>query len=238
VTNEGSQEFPVYDRRNLLRKAMLTGFGAVVIGVTAPALARGTAAVAATRAPVRSADCRPPTAPLVLAETTGPRPARGNLAGSPAIDGSTQPNWSFCNKCKTLFYGPEESTSSCQAGGIHNNSGSFRYRAALTVTTAGISTQPGWSFCNKCKVMFYGTDESSSHCATGGTHNNSGSDHYITIYGQAQTPTLQTSWKFCGKCKSLFYGPEESTSRCPEDDGTHGAVGTLDYGLAHDATTT
>jgi hypothetical protein len=79
VTNEGSQELQVFDRRNLLRKGMLAGFGAVVIGVSAPAFTRGAPAAAATR-------------------VRGSRPATGNLALSPAIDGMAQPDWSFCNK--------------------------------------------------------------------------------------------------------------------------------------------
>jgi hypothetical protein len=35
----------------------------------------------------------------------------GNLALSPAINGSTQKDWDFYNKCKTLFYGTERSAS-------------------------------------------------------------------------------------------------------------------------------
>lgn len=38
-----------------------------------------------------------------------------------------QQNWHFCNKCKGLFYFPEQSTSHCPAGGTHNGSHSHDY---------------------------------------------------------------------------------------------------------------
>ena len=39
-------------------------------------------------------------------------------------------------------------------------------------------TQSGWAYCFKCKGLFYGPQESSSHCPVGGTHNGSQSHNY------------------------------------------------------------
>lgn len=38
-----------------------------------------------------------------------------------------QPDWRWCHKCQTLFYGPGMAQSVCPAGGQHNGDGSYQY---------------------------------------------------------------------------------------------------------------
>lgn len=45
-----------------------------------------------------------------------------------------------------------------------------------------IRVQVGWLYCNKCKSLFWGLDESSSHCVEGGTHDGTNSFRYALLY--------------------------------------------------------
>src|SRR5580693_7897800 len=66
-----------------------------------------------------------------------------------------QTNWAWCRKCQGFFYGPQQSASSCPAGGTHNGSGSYNYVIVYDYpSTSGV--QPNWAWCSKCRGMFYG----------------------------------------------------------------------------------
>lgn len=53
-----------------------------------------------------------------------------NVSGNtppPPITPGMQSGWRFCSKCKGLFYGPEQYSSHCPAGGPHDGSHSHTY---------------------------------------------------------------------------------------------------------------
>src|SRR5215469_7122103 len=166
MANDGSRETLGFNRRKLLRHGMLAGFGAAIIGVAAPGFTGGARAAAATRArrPVSS------TGDLLLSSDGG---IITYLSG--------QSGWSFCEKCKELFYGNEQSSSVCPAGGNHDKTGSSDYVAATDIVGGGITIQQNWHFCEKCKALFYGPEQSSSVCAAGGNHDGSGSSNYWMV---------------------------------------------------------
>lgn len=83
-----------------------------------------------------------------VANASGPYPVRGrqyqnvgpydldvfsktwvnNTAGSPVPTYPfNQAKWRWCHKCGSLFYGPDQSTSHCAAGGTHDGSASSNY---------------------------------------------------------------------------------------------------------------
>ena len=90
--------------------------------------------------------------------------------------------------------------------------------------------QENWNWCGKCQGMFYGPEESSSHCPAGGTHNGSGSYNYTLLYGGDWGDQFQENWAFCNKCKGLFYGSNQSSSHCP-DGGQHSLSDTYNYSI-------
>lgn len=55
-----------------------------------------------------------------LANVSGRRPPTPPIVG-------TQSGWRYCNKCKSLFYGPDIAVSICAVGGHHDGSKSHNY---------------------------------------------------------------------------------------------------------------
>ena len=183
------------DRRALLRNGLMTGFGAVAIGVMSPGLI----------GKARAATLRPNTVALASITVTG------------------QSGWDFCDKCKGFYFGTEQSSSVCPAGGTHGGPSAVYTAWMLDSGTTTTGQQSGWDFCDKCKVMYFGTEQSSSVCPAGGTHGGP-SAVYVMFTTFPPPPTnggTQSGWKFCDKCKAMYYGNEQSSSVCPAG-GTHG----------------
>jgi len=91
-----------------------------------------------------------------------------------------QGQWKWCNKCQAMFYGPNQGSSTCPAGGNHDGTVSGDY-ALATGSAAG---QGGWNWCSQCQVLFYGPNQGSSHCpATHGAHDPTGSASYTVPNG-------------------------------------------------------
>jgi hypothetical protein len=217
MANETSQELHELNRRAILRNGLLAGFGAAVVGIASPAL---TGSAQAARIP------RSRTAPLqpVSARTSSPRV---NL-GASEVTYLEQIDWAWCHKCRGLFYGPQQSSSWCPAGGQHNDSGSYNYGLLYDASGSQSGVQENWSWCNKCRGLFYGPQQSSSWCPAGGRHDGSGSYNYSLI----DTALLGTQgkWAWCNKCRGLFFGPQQSSSYCPAG-GQHNGSGSYDYFL-------
>ncbi|WP_275900284.1 M57 family metalloprotease [Pyxidicoccus trucidator] len=153
--------------------------------------------------------------------------APGDLAGLRTLYTPAQDTWQWCNKCQGLFYAGNPS-SSCPAGGVHGNSGSYNYHLAHDVApTAG--WQGDWRWCNKCQGLFYGGNAASSVCPSGGTHDGSGSYDYHLHHSAGGAPDLQSNWRWCNKCQGLFYGGSAS-SACPAG-GAHYGGSSYDYSL-------
>lgn len=55
------------------------------------------------------------------------RPAVKPPTGGNMDEAIAQADWRYCDKCKGLFYGPEESSSKCPDGGTHDGSRSGNY---------------------------------------------------------------------------------------------------------------
>ena len=130
-----------------------------------------------------------------------------------------QSPWKFCDKCKILYWGPEQTSSVCPAGGTHGG-GSSNYTVYMNPTETDSNEQVGWHFCDKCKAMYF--VEAASVCPAGGTHGGP-SANYMMFKGQVvvQGFSSQFNWQFCDKCKGMYYGPEQTSSSCPAG-GTHG----------------
>jgi hypothetical protein len=69
-----------------------------------------------------------------------------------------------------------------------------------------MADQSGWRFCSKCHSLFFGPNETQSHCHGGGTHDGGGSGKYVMHFGDAPTgANPQGGWRFCHKCAGLFF---------------------------------
>lgn len=83
-----------------------------------------------------------------------------------------QADWSWCNRCDGLFYGPGAGTSVCAAGGAHaapGQSGSANYTIAYG-WDGGPGRQSDWRWCSRCQGLFYGPYVIASRCPAGGAH--------------------------------------------------------------------
>lgn len=50
----------------------------------------------------------------------------------PPEKSGNQANWSWCNKCQGLFFGPNAAKSACPKGGTHDGTGSYNYSLPFT----------------------------------------------------------------------------------------------------------
>jgi hypothetical protein len=183
-------------RRKLLRNGLLTGLGAAAVGIVSPVFTgKAQAAVNVQQNWYWCAKC---TGLFYSADSyvAGWCPAGGQHVGYNAnVDSYPydlyynipiselgplyQESWNWCNKCAGLFYGPQQSSSWCPAGGRHNGTGSFNYELAFGgAIPAGYYHQDSWNWCRKCTGLFYGPQQSSSYCPAGGQHDGSGSYNY------------------------------------------------------------
>jgi len=105
---------------------------------------------------------------------------------------------------------------------------------AIEGTAQAFSYQTGWKWCSKCRGLFYGPQQSASHCPAGGTHDSTGSWPYTMFYDDPSSGGIlqQQNWSWCGKCTGLFYGPKQSYSICPAG-GPHDGSGSYNYSVAY-----
>lgn len=99
---------------------------------------------------------------------------------SPLPDG-VEDDWSWCDKCQGLFYGPEADISTCPDGGHHNQNGT-NYSMMINGDNGMFGSDPfqnQWKRCYKCKGLFYGPNAQSSHCPVGGQHGAGDTDYYL-----------------------------------------------------------
>jgi hypothetical protein len=182
-------------RRRLLRNGLLTGLGAAAVGIASPV---STAKAQGWNVQQNWCWCGKCTGMFYDGDATnGWCPAGGqHESGNANVDSypyglyynipiselgpKYQEYWNWCSKCMGLFYGPQQSSSWCPAGGRHNGSVSYNYELAFgDVYTGGYYNQNGWNWCNKCTGLFYGPQQSSSYCPAGGQHDGSGSYNYV-----------------------------------------------------------
>lgn len=143
------------------------------------------------------------------------------LAGVAHADGGLQFGWSWCSKCRGLYFGPHQSTSLCPAGGQHAGyeTGSNYYYLNYNESDPGSSGSQGeWRWCGNCQGLFYGPNKAKSACPAGGNHViGAGSFDYDPFLTADWPPGtyLQPDWNWCVNCQGFFYGPQIYESRCP-----------------------
>jgi len=196
MTKESLLATPV-SRRKLLRNGLLTGLGAAAVG--AAQVFTGKAQAASGGMQYNWNWCNKCTGLFYGPQYSSswcPAGGQHNGADNPNPDSSYdyilyynypsselgpdfQGDWNWCSKCRGLFYGPQQSSSWCPAGGQHNGSGSYDYQILFGDQIGlGAYWQESWSWCNKCTGLFYGPQQPSSYCPAGGQHNGSGSYDY------------------------------------------------------------
>ena len=112
---------------------------------------------------------------------------------------------------------------------------------ALTgVAQAAAGNQPNWAWCSSCSILYFGPNESVSHCpATGATHFgylDNVSFKYNNAYGYGNVLDRQPNWLWCHKCQGLFFGNNQGSSRCPASppSGHHDGSTSYNYTIWYD----
>jgi hypothetical protein len=99
---------------------------------------------------------------------------------------------------------------------------------------AGPGQQPGWRWCDKCRVLFYGPWVDSSSCPAGGQHTFSGSSIFAMQFDDGSSPSNQQGWRWCKNCQALFFALNDSPGPCPAGAGwVHDPSGSANYDLPH-----
>jgi hypothetical protein len=132
-----------------------------------------------------------------------------------------QDSWSYCSKCRGLWYSGGTTTGRCPAGGSHSSQGSYRYSLPTSPAPTG---QKDWKRCGKCLGLWW--SGGGGACPLGGAHSSDGSLEYFPnsidqgFKGGAQS---QSGWRFCVQCQGLWWGDDKlSGGACPRG-GPHKA---------------
>lgn len=97
--------------------------------------------------------------------------------------------------------------------------------------TTGLSpSQPGWTFCKKCKGNFYRPNQGASRCPAGGGHEPEDTHDFDMVWNTPTDPG-QPNWRWCRKCQGLFYGGNTLPTRCPADQGAHDGSASANYSV-------
>ena len=169
----------------------------------------------------------------------------------------TQQGWKRCSKCRGLYFPASGSTSGgvCPVDGlVHTavSSGGQTWYYTLCVDVSPVNAsgaqqdsvppdstgwQGGWRFCNKCRALFNGANESTSNCpADNGTHSGSSSGNYFLLISNLtvgnQGGLGEVGWRRCSKCEGIWLPGGSST--CPADNGAHNTTGSSNYILCVD----
>jgi hypothetical protein len=125
----------------------------------------------------------------------------GNQAGS----GPTQGGWRFCSRCHGMHFAdapPGEfgggARRMCfgtffdgeQDLGLHDPSQSDHYVLEIGDGSHVPFRLGGWRFCKKCFMLCFAPpgEPNNGHCPAGGTHDHSGSAHYMLHPEPVQEP--------------------------------------------------
>jgi hypothetical protein len=166
-------------RRALLRKALLTGAGAVVASAAAVSLADP--ALASTNQGNWSycGYCKGLFWGTNSFVSGGACPGRNGSAhsigtrnynldfGLANVAGIRQLGWAYCGNCRGLYWGAERASSSCAVDfsvGLvvpHDFGNSIQYDMYYNLSTEP-NLQVGWDFCANCKGLYWGNGISST----------------------------------------------------------------------------
>ncbi len=110
-----------------------------------------------------------------------------DLGADAAAHPQGQSQWSWCQKCQGLCYGPQLGSSVCPAGGPHDGSASGDYTLDTEAGPVSADDQRGWRWCSSCQGLFFAGNPSST-CPAGGAHNGSTSGAYVVRMAAATVP--------------------------------------------------
>ena len=97
---------------------------------------------------------------------------------------------------------------------------------------AACPLQAGWRWCSKCEGMFYAAASAGMGvCPAGGTHIQTGSGHYLAIFGETTSGKLQGGWRWCSKCQGMFYAAASAGMGVCPAGGTHIQTGSGHYAV-------
>ena len=132
-----------------------------------------------------------------------------------------QPDWRFCQKCRSMFWDGTPDKGACATGGGHSAQGLMFILPFNMPETP--NKQKDWRFCQKCRSMFWDGDPNNKGiCPKGGRHEAQGLNFVLPH----DTPAGgQRDWRFCQKCRSMFWnGDPNNKGVCPQG-GRHEAQG-------------
>lgn len=150
-------------------------------------------------------------------------------------DGTHQPEWRFCDKCRGLFFAPHNVDGDCPDGGHHVfHPQSFNFRLPHDIVPEPGAHQGGWMTCLKCKVLFFALQGGESDCPFGGRHEAVGIVFQLP-HDFPEPGPHQSEWQTCHKCKGMFFnGDPLRKGVCPAPiRAGHEAAGIV-FQLPHD----
>lgn len=177
------------DRRSLLKGGLLAGLGASVVGAGLLGLPAAAEAASTPNPQPNWWRCNLCDG-LFFSNSSGSSagrclsPGNGNqhfshlssnysIYNGIATSSDFQAGWAWCNACDLLFWGPGVADSVCfgtsngnSEDGIdygRHNRGGTSYGLYHDFSAPGYQTD--WKWCDKCQVLFWGPDKSSSLCA-------------------------------------------------------------------------
>lgn len=147
------------------------------------------------------------------------------MIGEKAALAPPQPDWRFCDKCKSLYFAPAVEKSDCPAGGRHSHvptSLNFKLRHGVP----GISHQGAWRMCVRCTGLFFnGVEGKKGVCPAPVAPIHAPEESYFLSHtatdNQPSDPTHEADWRICIDCFSLFFAPTNDGGCAANRNGPH-----------------
>jgi hypothetical protein len=179
-------------RREILRRGVTVGVGAVVLSTVGQALVAGPAQAIIQDFWAYCRKCkglyyRGAGNGVCTASSGGHDPSlSGNYRAEFGITfPEYQQGWMHCRKCQGMAYGNVDPWGLCPAGGRHDHFGTLPYTVRKGLPPPGIPSpfpdavwQLGWFHCKRCQGLHYGSEQPRSWCPAGGQHSVEGSFIY------------------------------------------------------------
>ncbi|MFI7194920.1 hypothetical protein ACIBQ0_34770 [Nocardia nova] len=141
-----------------------------------------------------------------------------------------QPDWRFCHKCCSLYFGGESPGLCSRDGGPHEAAG---YNFQVPFTPGPVANpEQFWRFCIKCSCLFRQRD--AGVCPRDHAAHESAGWYFSPPHDATERPEWQTNWRECRRCAALFFDGYPNKGHCPATNGGHESVsGGLTYVLPH-----
>jgi hypothetical protein len=147
---------------------------------------------------------------------------RAGINPSGELDATAQDGWSYCGKCRNLYYSAHP--NKCIVGNTTHAIGSTTvYDVPVDVGGAtagntqfgsgGSNVQSPWHWCSKCGCLVWAPGV----CVDSRAHDASGSGTYYMLNGSWHSNNLhplQPGWRYCNLCAALYWGGQWANSTC------------------------